>query len=68
LLAAISRKSFLGEIVNQPAEKRLPATLGVTSWLIFQGASMIRAHDIAETKDVITVCSKMLHNNQNKNI
>jgi dihydropteroate synthase len=59
LLAAISRKSFLGDIVNHPAEMRLPATLAMTSWLIFQGASMIRAHDIAETKDVIAVCSKM---------
>ena len=59
LLAAVSRKSFLGEIAGQPAEKRLPATLGVTSWLIFQGASMIRAHDVAETKDVIAVCSSI---------
>jgi dihydropteroate synthase len=62
LLAAISRKSFLGEVVNRPAEERLPATLGVTSWLIFQGASMIRTHDVAETRDVIAVCSKMKHN------
>jgi len=59
LLAAISRKSFLGEIVGRPAEKRLSATLAMTSWLIFQGASMIRAHDVAETKDVIAVCSKL---------
>ncbi|MCL2460701.1 MAG: dihydropteroate synthase [Euryarchaeota archaeon] len=67
LLAAISRKSFLGEIVGCPAEKRLSATLAMTSWLIFQGASMIRAHDIAETKDVIAVCSKMQQNQAERN-
>jgi len=63
LLAAISRKSFLGEIVGHPAEKRLSATLAMTSWLIFQGASMIRAHDVAETKDVIAICSKIKQSN-----
>lgn len=59
LLAAVSRKSFLGEIVNRPAEERLSATLAMTAWLIFQGASMIRAHDVKETKDVVTVCSQI---------
>ena len=61
LLAAISRKSFLGEIAGRPAEERLSATLAMTSWLIFQGASMIRAHDIQETRDVITICSHIEH-------
>ena len=68
LLAAISRKSFLGEIVNRPAEERLAATLAMTAWLIFQGASMIRTHDVKETKDVVTICSQIQqkkHNTQN---
>lgn len=65
LLAAVSRKSFLGEIVNRPAEERLSATLAMTSWLIFQGASMIRTHDIKETKDVLTICSQIQHTKHN---
>lgn len=59
LLAAVSRKSFLGEMVNRPAEERLSATLAMTAWLIFQGVSMVRAHDVKETKDVITICSQI---------
>ena len=68
LLAAISRKSFLGEIVNRPAEERLSASLAMTAWLIFQGASMIRAHDVAETKDVIAVCSKIVQQSESPRI
>lgn len=53
LLAAVSRKSFIGELTGQPPAGRLAGTLAVTSRLIMEGASVIRAHDIPETRDVI---------------
>ncbi len=59
LLAAVSRKSFIGSAVGKEAEGRLAATLGVTTHLILSGASMIRTHDVAETRDIIIVNSAL---------
>jgi dihydropteroate synthase len=65
LLAAISRKSFLGESTNQPAQMRLSATLAMTAWLVSQGAAMVRAHDVAQNRDVIKMCAA-LHNQKSQ--
>jgi dihydropteroate synthase len=59
LLAAISRKTFLRSAPEQGPEDRLPATLGLTALLIRQGADMVRAHDVAETAEVIRVVARM---------
>jgi len=59
LLGAISRKSFIGDLLGKPAEERLAGTLGLTALLVMAGAAMIRTHDIAATRDVIRVCEKM---------
>jgi dihydropteroate synthase len=60
LLAAVSRKSFIGEITGQVPAGRLAGTLAVTSQLIEAGASVIRAHDIPETRDVIRCVMEMI--------
>lgn len=59
LLAAVSRKSFIGELLHRPAEERLAGSLGVTFSLLRQGASVIRTHDIRETWDLIRVFEKL---------
>ncbi|MBN1432410.1 MAG: dihydropteroate synthase [Methanomicrobiaceae archaeon] len=59
LLAAVSRKTFIGELVNAPPEGRLAGTLAVTYSLLVSGASMIRAHDISETRNLIDVFAKL---------
>ncbi len=58
LLAAVSRKTFLGAPAGQPPEDRLPATLGLTALLIYAGADLVRCHDVKETADVIRVVSR----------
>lgn len=55
LLAAVSRKSFLGAVTGKGPDERLAATLAATSYLLLVGASMIRTHDVAETRDLLTV-------------
>lgn len=57
LLAAVSRKSFLGSVTGRGPEDRLAATLAVTVSLILSGAAMIRTHDVPETVDLIKVIS-----------
>jgi dihydropteroate synthase len=60
LLAAISRKSFIGSAIGKEPDERLAGTLGVTAHLILAGASMIRCHDVAETSDVIRVMTSIM--------
>ena len=55
VLAAVSRKTFIGLLLNRYPEDRLPGTLAVTVKLLGQGASIIRAHDVAATRDVMKV-------------
>ncbi len=60
LLAAISRKSFIGDLLAKPAEERLSGSLALTALLINAGADMVRAHDIRETADLIAICNHLL--------
>jgi dihydropteroate synthase len=59
LIAAISRKSFIGDLLDADAQDRLAGTLGVTYHLLEQGASLVRAHDVKETKHLIKVFEKL---------
>jgi len=59
LLAAVSRKTFIGDLLNRMPEGRLAGTLAVTMILLEKGASVVRTHDVAETRDVIRVYEHM---------
>ncbi|UUX93478.1 dihydropteroate synthase [Methanoplanus endosymbiosus] len=59
LLAAVSRKSFIGDLLKKPAEERLSGTLAVTMHLLHSGAGFVRAHDTEETRDIIDVYEKL---------
>jgi dihydropteroate synthase len=59
ILAAVSRKSFIGEATGQSPTGRLAGTLAITSLLIEKGAAVIRAHDIPETMDLIKTVMHM---------
>jgi dihydropteroate synthase len=55
VLAAISRKTFIGDLLNRDPDGRLAGSLAVTFMLLSQGASVVRTHDVAQTLDVIRV-------------
>lgn len=50
LLLGLSRKSILGAITNQPLSERLTAGIAATVFAALQGITIIRTHDVAETK------------------
>lgn len=60
LLAAISRKSFIGSLLNREPEERLSGSLAVTLFLLQKGASIVRTHDVKETVDAIRVYERMV--------
>jgi dihydropteroate synthase len=60
VLAAISRKTFIGDLLRRDPEGRLAGSLAVTLMLLEKGASVVRTHDVAQTLDVIRVFERMV--------
>jgi len=53
LMAGISRKSFLGRVLNQPApEERKFSTHAMHMYLALQGVQILRVHDVKETVEI----------------
>jgi dihydropteroate synthase len=55
LLVGLSRKSTLGKITGRPVEERLAGSLAMALLALQSGASILRVHDVKETKDVVAV-------------
>lgn len=53
LLLGVSRKSFIGKLLDVEAGDRLPAALACASLAVAAGANMIRTHDIAATLQAV---------------
>ncbi|MDB2613650.1 dihydropteroate synthase [Chlamydiales bacterium] len=53
ILLGISRKGFLGKILNQTRDELLPATLAFNTRAMMQGVDYIRVHDVREHKKMI---------------
>jgi dihydropteroate synthase len=59
LLAAVSRKTFIGELLGRGPEDRLPGSLATALLLALAGASVVRTHDVRETRDVLAVLAEV---------
>ncbi|TLU62009.1 dihydropteroate synthase [Thalassotalea litorea] len=55
ILAGISRKSMIGNLLNRPVAERLSGSLSAAVIAAMNGASIIRVHDVKETADAINV-------------
>jgi dihydropteroate synthase len=55
VLVSVSRKDFVGEILDLPPDERLEGTLAVTALTAWLGARVFRAHDVAATRRVLDV-------------
>jgi dihydropteroate synthase len=55
VLAGWSRKSALGAVTGRPVGERLAASLAAALLALQGGATILRVHDVKETRDVIAV-------------
>lgn len=55
VLIGVSRKSMLGQITGRPVAERMLASVVAATFAAAQGASVLRVHDVAETKDALAV-------------
>ena len=60
VLVGVSRKSMIGKLLNVSAEERLAASLSLAALSVWQGAKIIRSHDVRETVQAIMMCDHVM--------
>ena len=62
VLIGASRKSFIGHVTGRddPVQRK-SGSLGVAAWAIFQGAHILRVHDVIDTCDICRVMDKLTY-------
>lgn len=55
IVLGTSRKSFIGTLTERDLEERLAGSLATVAIGAWNGADILRVHDVGETRDVLTV-------------
>ena len=64
ILAGLSRKSMFGLLLNKKVDERLIASISAAVVAAMNGATILRVHDVVETKDALSVVSAVQHHIQ----
>jgi dihydropteroate synthase len=60
VLLGVSRKGFIGTILNRPVGERLIGSLAAICYAAASGAvQVVRVHDVGETREAMTLCGKI---------
>ena len=59
VLQAISRKDFVGETLDLPADERLEGSLAATAVAAWLGATVFRAHDVRATRRTLDMVASI---------
>jgi dihydropteroate synthase len=60
ILAGLSRKSIFQKLLGLPVDQRLHASLAAATLAVWQGASIIRAHDVRATVEAVRVAAAVV--------
>jgi dihydropteroate synthase len=60
VLVGVSRKSIIGKLLNVTVEERLAGSLALASVAVWQGAKLIRTHDVRETFQAVNICQHVM--------
>lgn len=55
ILIGLANKSTIGKVLDKPVGERMIGSIAANCYSIMQGANIIRAHDVAETRQAITM-------------
>jgi dihydropteroate synthase len=61
VLVGASRKSFIGAVLDLPVAERREPSLAAAVVAVWQGAHMVRVHDVVETVRVVRMVDAILH-------
>ncbi|MCM8830672.1 MAG: dihydropteroate synthase [Candidatus Omnitrophica bacterium] len=59
IFLGLSRKSFIGKILNLDVKERLLPTIALSVFAILNGANILRVHDVKETQQMIKMLSEI---------
>ena len=59
ILVGLSRKSLLGQFTGRLPEERLAASVTAAIIAVQKGAAIVRVHDVAATRDALTVLAAL---------
>ncbi len=62
LLVGMSRKSMIGNILNNQIEERLSGSLACAVIAAMKGAAILRVHDVKETVEVLKIVAATVNN------
>jgi dihydropteroate synthase len=60
VLIALSRKRFIGELLDKSSSDRLAGTLAANAVAIYNGANIIRVHDVKENAEILKISESIL--------
>lgn len=66
LLVGVSRKSFIGKLLNVTVDQRLEGSAAAIAASILRGASILRVHDVREMKRVAIVADALKQENKGR--
>jgi dihydropteroate synthase len=67
VLAGMSRKSMIGQLLDRNVNERLAGSIAVATVAAQKGAQIIRVHDVKETIDAVKVVSELNAYRENNN-
>jgi dihydropteroate synthase len=56
VLVGLSRKSLIGKVLGLPVEERLYPGLALAVLAVWQGAAIVRTHDVRATREAVDMC------------
>jgi dihydropteroate synthase len=59
VMVGVSRKSFLGKVLDLPVDQRLEGALSATAVAVHLGARIVRTHDVAATVRAVRVAAEL---------
>lgn len=57
LVAGLSRKSLIGSVLGLPVQQRLHPSTALAVLAVWQGAALVRVHDVGPTVQAIRMCA-----------
>jgi len=60
ILVGVSRKSIIGDMLRISVDERLSGSLSLASIAVWQGAKLIRTHDVRATVQAVNLCNHVM--------
>lgn len=61
ILIGASRKTFIGDLLNAPVSERLAGSVAAAAIAVYNGASIIRAHDVKATVEAVRIADAIMN-------